>query len=180
MHERRVIALPALLLLSACGGGHGLARVVHSGESARVRAGEGVVLIASEQAPRVDLLLCLDGDRGRCADVGPTQPDGALEVYVLPAGRYCVMHVSCEATLGVVAEHDVPADEVRCFDVAADHIAYPGHVIFDRSAASGDVCAGRADWLPHETVDADLDATYPNLNGPRVTITAPTQMQPRS
>lgn len=162
-----------LLVVSSCSAG--LARVVHPGDTTRVGAHEGALIVASEQAPRVDLTLCVDGDRGRCAEVGPTLPDGGLEVYLLPAGRYCVVHVRCEEAPGVLSEHDVPDDEVRCIEIAAGGVVYPGHVVFDRSVASGRVCAGRADWLPHDSIDADLRAAYPAL-GARVTLATPVAM----
>ncbi len=163
------------LLLVACGMG----RVVHAGETTRLTADEGVLLVAAQEAARVDLRFCVDGNRGRCADVGPTLPDGGLEVYVLPAGRYCLMHVRCEETPGTISEHDVPDDEARCVDVEAGQIAYPGHVVFDRSQASGRECAGRADWLLHETIDADLRAAYPAIGGPHVTLGSPTPISAR-
>ena len=140
--------------------------------------GEGVLIVATEADHQVALRMCVAGDRGRCAELGPTPRDGTLEVYALPEGRYCMVRVQCEERPGVTTQYDVPERDVRCIDVVAGQIAYGGHLIFDRSEGSAHVCAGRSDWILHDAIDAELAAEYPQLGGPRVTLSAPTPAEP--
>jgi hypothetical protein len=138
--------------------------VVRQGGTTQLASNEGAIVLAAEAAPRVELLLCVEGDRSACADLGPTRSDATPDVYAIVAGHYCITHVRCVDEAGATFEHDVPEDEMRCIDIEAGQLVYPGHLRFDRSERSGQVCAGRADFLPHESIDADLRAAYPALN----------------
>jgi hypothetical protein len=167
------IAIVGAAVLSSCGLGH----AIRPHERATLGAGEGLLVVGSEGAHEVVSRWCADGDRGRCAEVGPTEDDGTPSVYALPAGRYCVMHVRC-SDAGRVAEHDVPDDEARCVEVTAQQIAYPGHIVFDRSADSGIACAGRADFLLHDGIDVELRESHPAMGG-HATLAPPTLLHPR-
>jgi hypothetical protein len=160
----------SMVLAIGCGGG-GPARLVAPAAPPSLRTTDGLLVVASE-ADRATFRYCRDAT-GECAVVGPTPTGGTTMVYALEAGRWCLTHVACEPAAGDLAEHDVPDGEVLCIEVTAQQVSYPGHVHFDRSIEADLPCAGRATFLMHPDIDAELASAHPGLRSPRITLTPP-------
>ena len=154
------MSLVVVLGASACGGG----RLVARDEAPVLTSEQGFIAIAADINERTALLFCRDADMIHCVDIGPLPPEDALAVTLVPAGRYCLVTVACEA-MGGVSGHtrQIEPEKSSCFDVAPGTISYPGHFVYRVRETPTMMIHVEDGWEKRDTFEATVRAAYPKL-----------------
>ena len=140
--------------------------LVKTTEVVTLAPNEGLVAFATVADGVMSLALCKDADLALCMELGPVRKEAPLVISRVREGRWCVMEIICdlEDDFGALVDTKV-ASEAECFDVAAGHIAYPGHFEYEVQPTQTSLVITKSRFQPRteESVRALVDGMYPHL-----------------
>lgn len=134
---------------------------------------EGYVAVGVDvEAPlQLGANYCVDGNVQRCLSIAPRSGSDRVELHAVPPGNYCLTQmllIDGATSMDVLLERR----QMECFPVVKGAIAYPGHLQVRIERTQFDVVRYAHRFLRRESAAADIQSTWPGLDG--VAVATPT------
>jgi len=162
------------LCVAAAASGCGLGRLILPDEPL-VLGDDTLFVLAVHTNEYAMLQYCRDGDLASCLTTGQLTREQAPQVFALPPGRYCLMHIEVYPGTGALGgvHHDIPPERAECFDAEPGVITYPGDIWITALPTQGIYWQIRARAVFDHDIEQRLFAVYPDLVGRTVATVHP-------
>lgn len=166
----RAILVLAAFTIAGCGVGH----LVRPDDHLALGT-DTLFVLAVHSNEYATLTFCRDADYGSCLTTPQLRRDQPVQLYQVPAGRYCLLDILIEPyTGGSGSVHiQILPERSVCFVARTGVIAYPGDLELTSTPVDGAYWTVVPHWSSSDDIDQRVDAQYPVIRGAIIEVSRP-------